>query len=75
MKVAALALLLTACTAQHHRSVIRPNYAYVETSRGTYAVYVRNPKALEEAKKELGCGICGVDISGSVYIVTTTKGN
>lgn len=70
--LAATLIFLTACSPVRHVTV-RPNFAYVETEPGVYAVFVPNQKALDDAKKQLGCGVCAESLRGYVYLLTVPK--
>ena len=53
--------------------VIREGYGYKQTSQKGWLLFVQKSTEFEKAKKELGCGVCIVELIGQVYSIERLK--
>lgn len=53
--------------------VSRPGYVYVQIAPQEFHVVAGTQKYLDNALKDIGCGVCTVALAGQYYIVSVPK--
>lgn len=72
MRVLLTALLLLSACGGPRKVLVRPQYVILSQDN-VHDVLVTGDKALEEAKKELGCGVCTTELKGFYWVIVTPK--
>ena len=71
-----IAILIGGCAAKRVKlgdPVIRDGYGFMQEANKEWIVFVLKQAELENAKHEIGCGVCTTRLVGWVYGVEVVK--